>query len=252
MELEKRLRYAKMKARHKKVFKKWYFKPWGLFLLLFIAILISLAIASSIYVVNATKEYRQEIMIEEARKRFIEYENAIKGDRNNISFGSSDAPFTIVLFSDFACPVCADAMPTIISFKEEYSDYVRFVHRDFPTQFNSVEIAHSAHCANEQNMYWQYYQQLFTQQSRFNLLSDNDLKIELIRLAKQLGMSPELFESCIDEKRHIHIISNDFNDSERLNLKGTPTWFINNYQVTGHIEHELFLKLINQLIKDIS
>src|SRR5690606_40415668 len=57
------------------------------------------------------------------------YEIPVAG---NPSIGPSDAPITIVEFSDFRCPYCARfAKETLRPLLESYGDQIQFVYRDF-------------------------------------------------------------------------------------------------------------------------
>ncbi len=252
MGLEDRVKYAQMKARHKKQIKAWYFKPWGIFSLILIALVTSFIIASSIYIVKAAREYSQQQLIEETKRQFIRYEQAIEGDINNISFGKEGAVITIVQFTDFACPICAQTAPTVLNLKEKYSDDVYFIHRDFPTQENSVDLASAAYCAKEQNAYWQFYEQLFSKQESFLNLYDEDLRIELSKLSEELNLNTTLFAECLSEQRYLSIVANDFQDVEYLNLKGSPTWFVNSHPIVGYVSHDQFILLIDTLIRELN
>jgi len=251
MALEDRMKYAQMKARHKQQLKAWYLKPWGIFTLIMIALFISFIIAASIYIVKAAREYNEQQLIEETKREFVRYEQAIEGDINNISFGNESAPLTVVQFTDFACPICAQTSPIILDLKENYSDKIYFIHRDFPTQENSIDLASGAHCANEQNSYWQFYEQLFSQQERFINLYDEDLYVELAKLSEELNLNTTLFAECLSEQRYLSIVANDFQDVEYLNLEGSPTWFINNHPVTGYISHDQFILLVDTLLREL-
>lgn len=252
MALEDRVKYAQMKARHKKKLKAWYLKPWGIFSLLIIALFTSFIIASSIYIVQAAREYNAQQFIEQTKREFVRFEQAIEGDINNISFGQEDARLTVVQFTDFACPICKKSSSIVLDLKENYSDKIKFIHRDFPTQEKSITLASAAHCANEQNAYWHYYQQLFANQELLANLYDEELLIELTRLAGQLNLSNNLFADCLNEQRYLPVIANDFEDVGYLNLEGSPTWFVNSHPIVGHVEHEQFILLINTLIRELN
>jgi protein-disulfide isomerase len=251
MNLEERTKYAKMKARHKNVTKPWYLKPWGILSLLLIAIIIALVIASSIYIVKTAKEYNK-LEAEKAQMNLKrQFEQAVIGDANNKNFGNPKAPLTIVQFSDFACPVCAQGLQTILDIKELYPEDIYFVHRDLPTQTNSIELASATHCAGEQNMFWQFYEELFRQQNRFTQLKEDDLYLELTILAGEMDINETLFAECLAEDRYLHIVSNDYGDADFLGVEGTPTWFLNNNMITGHIPHSSFILLINEILTDL-
>ena len=82
------------------------------------------------------------------------------------SIGPSNAPVTIVEFSDYQCPYCQvwdqqvyQQMMTI------YPNKIRFVYRDLPLPMHpeAVPAAEAADCAGEQGAYWKYHDALFNQ-----------------------------------------------------------------------------------------
>ncbi|MBL7058898.1 thioredoxin domain-containing protein [Candidatus Pacearchaeota archaeon] len=81
--------------------------------------------------------------------------------------GDSNAPVTIVEFSDYECPYCgrhfAQTYPQLLS---EYVDTgkVKMVFKDFPLNFHAKaqKAAEAARCAGEQGDYWGMHDALFT------------------------------------------------------------------------------------------
>jgi protein-disulfide isomerase len=52
------------------------------------------------------------------------------------SMGPTDAPIVIVEWSDYQCPFCKRAAPTLNQVLNEYKGKVRFVFRDYPLPFH--------------------------------------------------------------------------------------------------------------------
>lgn len=78
--------------------------------------------------------------------------------------GGKNAKVTFVEFSDFECPFCVRAYPTIKQIEESYKDNVRIVYKQFPlTQIhpNAQASAEASLCANEQGKFWEYHDKLF-------------------------------------------------------------------------------------------
>src|SRR6266850_3742353 len=89
--------------------------------------------------------------------------------------GSANAPIEIIEFSDFQCPYCQRANPTVAQVLKTYGDRVHFVYRHFPlgNHPNARPAAEASQCAAEQGKFWQYHDALFANPSK---LADADLK----------------------------------------------------------------------------
>ena len=87
------------------------------------------------------------------------------------SLGKPDAPVTLIEFSDYQCPFCADDFSKARSphSRRTYIDTgkVRYVFRDFPLDSlhpQARKAAEAAHCAGEQGKYWEMHDTLFKNQ----------------------------------------------------------------------------------------
>jgi protein-disulfide isomerase len=79
--------------------------------------------------------------------------------------GNSDAPVTIVEFSDFQCSFCKkfwrETLPQIEE-KNVRTGKVRFVYRHLAILGpSSVQAAIASECAHEQGKFWPYHDRLF-------------------------------------------------------------------------------------------
>ena len=85
--------------------------------------------------------------------------------------GNSNAPVTIIEFSDFQCPFCSRFFQqTLPQIEKDYIDTgkVKFVYRDLPLDnlHPNARPAHiAAECADEQGKFWDYHDVLFEKQS---------------------------------------------------------------------------------------
>jgi protein-disulfide isomerase len=141
--------------------------------------------------------------------------------------GNPDAAVTVVEFTDYQCPNCAAAQPTLERLIAEYGDRVRFVVRDFPlTQHADAEkAAEAAEAAREQGKYWDFTAILFRNQSS---LKPEQLK----QYARVLGLDLAKFGAALDSGRFADKVQRDINDGERVGVNGTPTFFINGRRTT--------------------
>ena len=86
------------------------------------------------------------------------------------SIGPSNAPITIVEFSDYQCPFCQRAEGSVKEVQKKYGDKVRLVYMDFPLPMhtNALKAAQAARCAGDQGKYWEYHDALFADQSKLD------------------------------------------------------------------------------------
>ncbi len=87
--------------------------------------------------------------------------------------GKAGAPVTIVEFSDFQCPYCEQAYPTIKQVEKEYGDKVVLAYKYFPLVSihpRAQKSAEAAACASDQGKFWEMHDALFEHQSDWSSL----------------------------------------------------------------------------------
>lgn len=156
------------------------------------------------------------------------------------SMGPTDAPIVIVEWSDYQCPFCKRAHPTMQQVLNEYKDKIRFVYRDYPLPFHKQAMPASlaAHCAEDQGKFWEYHRNLFEIQGD---LSDADLT----KRATDLGLDASALTACMQAKKHEAEINAAYNDGAAVGVTGTPAFFINGRMLVGAQPIEQFRDIIN-------
>jgi protein-disulfide isomerase len=155
--------------------------------------------------------------------------------------GPADAPVEIVEFSDFQCPYCLAARPTVQRVLETYGDRVRFVYRNYPLPNHpqARPAAEAAQCANAQGRFWPYHDRLFANPSK---LSDEELK----RAAAELGLDTARFNACFDSHQFKGVVDADLQAGQDAGVSGTPAFFINGRELTGAQPFETFKRVIDE------
>lgn len=161
------------------------------------------------------------------------------------SWGNAKAPVTVVEFSDFQCPFCSRAVPTIDRIKKEFGpDKIRIVFRDMPLPNHNRALPASlaARCANEQGKFWEMHNTLFENQQK---LEDKDLK----DYAKKVGLDLAKFNQCFDEKKYVADLEKSRSEAERLGIAATPSFLINGVLLQGAQPFEKFKEKIDRAAK---
>jgi protein-disulfide isomerase len=157
--------------------------------------------------------------------------------------GNPNASVTVVEFTDYQCPSCAAAQPSVERLIKEYGDRVRFVIRDFPLQMHpeARKAAEAAEAAREQGKYWDFTAIMFRNQSA---LKPEQLK----QYAQVLGLDRTKFDSALDTGRFADKVERDMADGQRLGISGTPSFFVNGRR-TRDITYDALKAAIDDALK---
>jgi len=164
--------------------------------------------------------------VEEARRPTPppEQERTVSIDDDYIK-GLLSAKLTLIEFSDFQCPFCErfyrETLPLI---DREYirTGKVRMIYRDFPLDNlhpDAQKAAEAAQCAGEEGKFWEMHDKLFENQKTLGV-------DQLKKYAKQLGLSPERFDDCLDSGKYLEETRKDLVAGQTAGVQGTPTFFL--------------------------
>lgn len=159
---------------------------------------------------------------------------------NPPAFGPENAKVTIVEFSDFQCPYCAQASETVKRIREKYGDKVRFVFRQFPLSFhqNAHNAAEAALAAHAQGKFWPYHDRLFQHQSALDRKS-------LETYAQEVGLDVAAFKRGLDDGSFDGQIDADVALARDAKVDGTPTMFINQQRAPNPTEFDAVAPMID-------
>jgi protein-disulfide isomerase len=163
-------------------------------------------------------------------------------DASDPVIGTQNAAVTIVEFSDFQCPYCLRAAPTLKKLRDAYGDRVRVVWKDFPlTQIHpqAFKAAEAARCAADQGKFWEFHDQLFGNQQA---LQPDDLK----RYAATMGLDATKFNECLDSSKFAERVRSGVAMGTRLGVNSTPTMYVNGRLVSGAQPYEVFTGIIDE------
>lgn len=154
--------------------------------------------------------------------------------------GPESAPVTIVEFSDFQCPYCVKAEPTVKEVVAAYPGKVRLVYRDYPLPGHPLapKAAEAAHCAGDQGKYWQMHDRLFA--------AGGKLEVESLKgYAKEVGLDAAKFDACLDSGEKASVVAFHKKAGDEAGVNGTPAFFINGRLISGAQPVEAFKQAID-------
>jgi protein-disulfide isomerase len=187
------------------------------------------------------EQYLDTLRAKTAVRTMLEPPRQKVASANSPAKGSTSAPIEMIEFSDFQCPFCLRADPTVQQVLKTYGDRIRFVYRHYPlpNHPNARPAAEAAACANEQGKFWPYHDRLFANPTK---LSAADLK----QHAAELGLNTPQFNACVDSHKLKAEVDADVRDGERAGVNGTPAFFINGRAISGAQPFDVFKKIIDE------
>jgi protein-disulfide isomerase len=159
--------------------------------------------------------------------------------------GPATAPISIVEFSDFECPFCAQSASAIREVLTAYPTEVRFSFKHYPLPFHRESaLAHeAAMAAQAQGKFWEMHDLLFAEQHKLT-------REDLIEKARQLKFDVPRFISDLDGHRFKPQVDADRQEGDRLGVDGTPFFFVNGHTFSGATTFEEFKRVIDEELKN--
>ena len=179
---------------------------------------------------------------------FTDNSSPILGDRN--------APLTLIEFGDYQCTFCNKFFhETVESILTNYVETgkVKILFKDFiVVGQDSMHAANAAHCANDQQMFWQYHSILYN-----NWAGEGTGWVsseQLNKFANTLGLDMDKFSNCVSELKWKKLVNASHDDGVALGVTATPTFFIideNNevLKITGAQRYDVFQEVFDSLLE---
>jgi protein-disulfide isomerase len=168
---------------------------------------------------------------------------------NDISLGSTKAPVNIIEYGSLTCDYCIDfhknILPEII---EEYivEGKVSFTYRHYPTSESALEGAVAADCSGDK--FYEMLEFLYNNVSAWYAASNRQSVFE--KQSSSIGVNLESFRNCIvSAKSKQRVLSEQRIASDKYQVLGTPTFFINGEIVRGKKTFEDMRHLIESAIQ---
>lgn len=143
--------------------------------------------------------------------------------------GPPVAALTIVVFSDFQCPACQTLTAVLDSVHSRNPNQIAEVFRHHPlaSHLYALPAARASECAARQGRFRPFHDALFAEQPRLGLVPWN----HFARLAAVPDSTA--FNQCVAAGQQGDALARDIADGERLQIRGTPTLFVNGIRVDG-------------------
>jgi protein-disulfide isomerase len=168
--------------------------------------------------------------------------------------GATDAPVTMVEFTDFQCPYCRQFHSQIFpELKKRFIDTgkMRFTQHDLPLEFhgNAVRAAEAVRCAGDQNRYWEMRDTVAANPDRLD-------RGGLAELARRSSLNPGQFAACLDSHKYEAAVRKEAERALQSRIRGTPSFIlgrttpegVEGILIPGAFSADDFAKLIEKFL----
>jgi len=148
------------------------------------------------------------------------------------TMGPANAPVTLEEFGDFECPPCGQFHPILSTMHNEFGDRLRIIFREYPlvpAHQHALYAASAAEAAALQGKFWEMHHKLYENQKTWH--EAFDVRPVFEDYARQIGLNIEQFKRDINSDLVANRITEDGKRGRSLNMKGTPTVFMNGREV---------------------
>ncbi len=143
-----------------------------------------------------------------------------------VEIGNPDAKVAIWEFGDFQCPACAvfagQVKPQVdLAYVE--SGQAKLVFFDYPLSMHAHAFlaARAARCAEDQDAFWAYHDELFRRQNDWAFVSNP--ASDFVGYAADLGLDRATFDGCLNSDAHADVVTANMRLGQELRVNSTPT-----------------------------
>jgi protein-disulfide isomerase/uncharacterized membrane protein len=173
-------------------------------------------------------------------------------------YGSPSAPYPIILFSDFQCPICAETEKFVRRLVDMNPEAVKVVYKNYPLSIEcnhfllgnlhpmacmAARAAYAAFLMGGQKSFWAYADLLFNHQKQ---LKTNPW----LNFAQQISLEPSKFQELMNsgspaDKK----VAEDVELGIKLRLQATPQIFFEGKKIPENLKGEFFIDTMELLIR---
>ncbi len=162
--------------------------------------------------------------------------------------GAPDAPVTIIEYTDFQCPYCANGARTVSAIMAKYEGKVNLVVKHYPLPFHQAAMPAALYfeaiAAQNPEKAWQYYDIVFARPQR---LSEGEDFLKVV--AAEIGVDMQKLERDVRNPETYKILAADMKEFGQAGHDGVPVFVINGEVLVGAQPLAKFIEVIDAILK---
>ena len=192
--------------------------------------------------------------VAEEKRMQVEARRNLEKDDGRASLGASNAPVTVVVFSDFECPYCKKFAETLRQVAVDEKK-VRFLFRNLPLEMHpwAKPAAEIAACVDMQNpeAFWLVHDYLFEHQRELRAENLNQQVMGFVGSLR--GVRVSQVHECAEKHLAMPRIQRDLALASASKVSGTPSVFVNGQPANGGaLTREYLLTLVRENLREVA
>jgi protein-disulfide isomerase len=158
--------------------------------------------------------------------------------------GPKDARVTLVEFSDFQCPYCAQAVGKLNAVLKAYPRQVKLIFMQYPLDIHSQAAlaAEAALAAHRQGKFWQLHDAMFADRTHLS-------RKTILAMAGAIGLDTKRFEQDWDSAAIKQAVAQEQMEGDKAGVEATPTIFIDGQKYNGALDLDVVRPIIEAELK---
>jgi protein-disulfide isomerase len=149
--------------------------------------------------------------------------------------GATEPKVTLVEFSDYQCPFCAQSYPVVEQIVASFPE-LQFVYRHFPLSQHKYALtaAEAAEAAGAQGKFWEMTKLLMERQTDWAESAD---ALPIFQAyAQELTLDMEQFNQAMTDHTYLTKIQGDSADGTLAGVSGTPSFYVDGVKFSGTLQ----------------
>lgn len=140
-----------------------------------------------------------------------------------------DAALTVIEYSDFQCPFCAQLAPVLEELQADHPEDVRIVFRHFPIPNHPLALlgAQASEAAGQQGKFWEMHDLLFASQQTYASMTEAQFQEWLNQQAEVLKLDVDQFTQDMTSEAVVDKVKAAQDHAVGIGLPGTPFILVN-------------------------
>lgn len=158
--------------------------------------------------------------------------------------GPKDARVTLVEFSDFQCPYCAQAVVRLNAVLKAYPNQVKLVFKQYPLDMHSQAAlaAAAALAAHRQGKFWPLHDAMYADRTHLS-------RTTILAMAGAVGLDTKRFEQDWDSPAVKQALAREEAEGDKAGVEATPTVFIDGQKYNGSLDLDAIRPIIEAELK---